>query len=136
MIDADALVLKHPDHLFTLNAPAGSLIEDKDQFISYDKDGNYILPPDGKIKWYQTFCKCCEHGKLIPKDITDRVSTNFKNSGIGASIYILEPKKGELESIIQDVSRGKMKYLVENKFIWPKITTIFNVKIFRKTDIS
>ena len=33
MIDADALILKYPDHLFTLNTPAGSFIENKEQFI-------------------------------------------------------------------------------------------------------
>ena len=120
MIDADAMVLKYPDHLFSLNAPAGSFIEDKDQFISYDRRGNYILPPDGRIKWYQTFCKCCGHGKLIPRELTDRVATNFRNSGIGASIMLLEPRKGEKESIIQDVSQGKMKWLVQDKFIWPE----------------
>ena len=135
MIDADALVLKYPDHLFSLNAPAGSLIEDKDQFISYDKNGNYILPPDGKIKWYQSFCKCCAHGKLIPKEMTDRVATNFKNSGIGASIVLLEPKKGELESIIEDVSKGKNE-IPCRKQVYLARTTIFNVKIFRKMDIS
>lgn len=121
MVDADALIIKYPDHLFSLNAPAGCLIEDKDQFISYDKDGNYILPPDGEIKWYKIFCDCCEHGKLIPREYTDRVATDYRNSGIGASIVLLAPKKGELESIIKDVTtNGKMKYLVQNKFIWPE----------------
>jgi len=120
LIDADALVLKYPDHLFTLNTPAGCFLEDKDLFISYDKDGNYILPPDGKIKWYQKYCACCSHGKLIPKNMTDRVAYDQKNSGIGGGLMLLEPKKGEYDSIISDVSRGKMKYLVENKFVWPE----------------
>jgi lipopolysaccharide biosynthesis glycosyltransferase len=121
MIDADALILKYPDHLFSLDAPAGSLIEDKDQFISYDESGNYILPPDGKIKWYQMLCKCCGHGKVIPKQMTDKVARDYRNSGIGASIVLLAPKRGELESIVKDVTmNGKMKYLVENKFIWPE----------------
>ena len=29
LIDADAIVLKYPDHLFTLNTPAGCFLEDK-----------------------------------------------------------------------------------------------------------
>lgn len=120
MIDADALILKYPDHLFSLNAPAGSLLEDKNQFLLYDKNGNYILPSDNKIKWYKIFCECCGHGKVIPKEYTDRVATNPKNSGIGASIVLLAPKKGEFQSIIKDVKEGKMKYLVENKFVWPE----------------
>lgn len=120
MIDADALILQYPDHLFTLNAPAGCLIEYKNQFISYDKNGNYILPPNNEIEWYKIFCDCCKHGNLIPKNYTDRVATDFKNSGIGASIVLLQPKKGELESILKDVNSGRMKYLVQNKFIWPE----------------
>lgn len=121
MIDADALIIKYPDHLFSLPAPAGCLIEYKEQFISYDKNGNYILPPDGKVKWYELFCKCCGHGKLIPKELTDKVAHDYKDSGIGASIVLLAPRKGEMESIINDVTtNNKMKYLVQNKFIWPE----------------
>ena len=66
-IDADALVLKYPDHLFTLQTPAGSLIEYKNSFITYDKNGEYILPKNNKIDWYTNYCNCCEHGKLCPK---------------------------------------------------------------------
>lgn len=120
LIDADALVLKYPDHLFSLNAPAGCFLENKDLFISYDKDGNYVLPSNGKIEWYQEMCQCCSHGKLIPKNMTDRVQYDQKNSGIGGGLMLLEPKKGEYEAILKDVSQGKMKYLVENKFVWPE----------------
>lgn len=120
MIDADALVLKHPDHLFTLNAPAGCILEDKDLFISYDANGNYVLPSDGKIKWYQKYCDCCSHGKLIPKSITDKIGVDQRNSGIGGGLWLLEPKKGEYEAILKDVQYGRMKFLVENRFVWPE----------------
>ncbi len=33
---------------------------------------------------------------------------------------LLEPKIGELENIIKDVSHGQMKYLVENKLVFPE----------------
>lgn len=120
LIDADAIVLKYPDHLFTLNTPAGCFLEDKDLFITYDNNGNYILPSNGKIEWYQKYCDCCGHGKRIPKEMTDRVKTNFKNSGIGGGLILLEPKVGEFDDIIYDISRGQMKYLLENKFVWPE----------------
>jgi glycogenin glucosyltransferase len=120
LIDADALVLKHPDHLFTLNAPAGCFLENKDLFISYDKEGNYILPTDGKIKWYDKYCDCCGHGKMISKRFTDRVAFDKKNSGIGGGLILLEPKVGELDDIIRDVSYGVMKKLVETSFVWPE----------------
>jgi hypothetical protein len=120
LIDADALVLKYPDHLFTLDAPAGCFLENKDLFISYDSKGNYILPPTGKIEWYDKYCKCCGHGKKIPKENTDRVLTDAKNSGIGGGLILLEPNAKELNSIIFDVTHGKMKYLINNKFVWPE----------------
>lgn len=120
LIDADALVLKFPDHLFTLNAPAGCFLEDKELIISYDKEGNYVLPQDGELKWYKKYCNVIPHGSIIPKEYTDRIRTQFGNSGIGGGLMLLEPKKGELESIINDVSHGQMKYLVENKLVFPE----------------
>lgn len=120
LIDADALILKHPDHLFTLEAPAGCFLEDKNLFITYDESGNYILPKDGKIKWYDEYCKCCGHGKKIPKYMTDRLYKNYNNSGIGGGLMLLEPKEGEFDNIIKDVSEGKMNYLISKKLVWPE----------------
>ena len=36
LIDADAIILKHPDHLFTLKTPAGVYLPNKDDIISYN----------------------------------------------------------------------------------------------------
>jgi hypothetical protein len=120
LIDADAIVLKHPDHLFSLNAPAGSLIPYKDQIITYDKNGNYVYPKDGELKWYKDMCGCCAHGKKIDKSITDKVLTDFKNSGVAAGLWLLEPNANELDRILKDVSQGKSKWLVGNKYVWPE----------------
>ena len=119
LIDADALVLKYPDHIFSLNAPAGCFLEDKDLFINYDEKGNYVFPK-GPIKWYHKYCKTAPHGNLIPKEYTDRVKQNFQNSGIGGGLLLLEPKLGEFDEIIRNVSMGYMKDLVETKFPWPE----------------
>lgn len=120
LIDADAIVLKHPDHLFTLNTPAGSLIEYKDQLISYDRNGGYVYPKDGQLKWYKEMCDCCEHGKLIDKKITDKVFTDFKNSGVAAGLWLLKPEAGELDRILNDVKQGRSKWLVGQKYVWPE----------------
>lgn len=119
-IDADALVLKYPDHLFTLNTPAGTLLSNKDLLIKYGEDGGYVMPDNNRIKWYDVYCKCCSHGKVIPKKLLNNVYTNFNNSGIGAGLLLVEPKEGELDNIIKDVSYGKMRYLVGRKFRWPE----------------
>ena len=120
LIDADAMVLKHPDHLFSLATPAGVYLEDKNLFITYDKKGNYILPDNNKIQWYNDYCDCCEHGKLIPKEITDKILKNRNNSGIGGGLMLLEPKEGELDKIVEDVKRGQSKYLINTFFVWPE----------------
>lgn len=120
LIDADALVLKYPDHLFMLEAPAGCLLENKNSIITYDKDGNYVLPKNGEIEWYKKYCDCCAHGKKIPKNITDKIKTEFNNSGIGGGVMLLEPKKGEFDKILEDVSLDPMKKLINDKLIWPE----------------
>jgi len=120
LIDADAIVLKYPDHLFTLNAPAGCYLKDKDLFITYDERGNYILPTDSKIKWYNEMCDCCGHGKLIDKKLTDVVTTTSCNPGIGGGLMLLEPKEGELDAIIKDITKGKSWELVSKIFPWPE----------------
>ena len=33
---------------------------------------------------------------------------------------LLEPKLGEFDDIIHNVSSGEMKYLIEKKFVWPE----------------
>jgi len=119
LIDADAIVLKHPDHIFSLNAPAGCFLENKDLFIFYNEDGSYRLP-DGPIPWYEKFCGIAPHGSIIPKEYTERIRTNFKNSGIGGGLMLLEPKLGEFDDIIHSISSGDMKYLIEKKFVWPE----------------
>ena len=120
LIDSDALILKHPDHIFTLNAPAGCYIGNKDHFVYYDKNGNYINPPDSGIDWYNINCSKISHGKLIPKEYTNKILTDFKNNGIAGGLMLLEPKAGELDEIIRDVSKGRMRFLLENRFVWPE----------------
>lgn len=120
LIDADALVLKYPDHLFTLNAPAGCFLEDKELIITYDTKGNYVMPKNGKLKWYEKYCDTIPHGSKIPKDYTDRLLKNYTSSCIGGGLMLLEPKKGELQDIINDVSKGFMKHLVQHKLLYPE----------------
>lgn len=120
LIDADALVLKHPDHLFTLNAPAGCFLKHKEWFIYYDEKGNYILPPNKKIQWYSEMCKNYGHGKILPAKFTDNVLKERTDIGIAGGLMLLEPDKDEYQNIIKDISKGKMRNIIEKHFVWPE----------------
>lgn len=120
LIDADAVMLNNSDHIFTLNTPAGVLLENKSLFLTYNEAGEYVLPKDGKIEWYKKLCDCCGHGKIIPKEITDRVLKDRKNSGIAGGLMLLKPKKGKLDKIIEDLNTKKSFNLVNKFFLWPE----------------
>lgn len=98
-ISPDSIVLAHPDHLFTLNAPAGFFIENINRYIQTDSKGNYILPTDWPSMKFP-------HGSLIPKSYTET-----KNIfGIGQDLLVLEPKVGEAEEIFKDIkTKTKIK---------------------------
>lgn len=119
LLDADALMLSHTDHIFTLEPPAGIYIKYKELYVYYDNDGQYKLPPNGKIDWFEKYCDCCMHGKKIPKAETDDVVTNPKNSGIGAGLMLIKPSNEEYDKMMADI-RGPNYELISRKFIWPE----------------
>lgn len=123
LIDADAIILKYPDHIFTLNTPAGVYLPDKNDIISYNEKGEYIY--DKKEEWFNKYCSCCSHGKLISKSITDKIEKGLSknknsNSGISAGLILLEPNKKEFNMILQDIRSPKTIDIIKNKLIWPE----------------
>lgn len=120
LIDADAIMLKKPDHLFTLQSPAGVFLENKNLFITYNKKGEYIVPKDNEIEWYKKMCECCGHGKIIPQEYTDRIKKQKKNSGVAGGLMILKPDKKEYENIMKDLETKETSNLIANYYIWPE----------------
>jgi alpha-N-acetylglucosamine transferase len=123
LIDADAIILKHPDHIFTLKTPAGVFLPNKDEIISYNEKGEYVY--DKKIEWFDKYCSCCSHGKLIPKSITDKIEQGLNknknnNSGISGGLILLEPNKEEFNMILRDIRTPKTLNIIKNKLIWPE----------------
>jgi alpha-N-acetylglucosamine transferase len=123
LIDADAIILKYPDHIFTLNTPAGVYLPYKNDIISYNEKGEYIY--DKKIEWFNKYCSCCSHGKLIPKSITDNIDkgmskTKNSNSGISGGLILLEPNKEEFNMILKDIRSSKTINKIKNKLLWPE----------------
>ena len=123
ILDADVLPLKHYEHLFTLDAPAGIVNERKSHFLESDSDGRYMVPRSvartGKWEWHRLYDGICPHGQPIPKEITDRVKKDPSNLGINASVLVLKPCMEELGKIKEDVCRPGVRHLVGDLFDWP-----------------
>jgi glycogenin glucosyltransferase len=123
VLDADLLPLRHYDHLFTINAPAGILNERRSHVMEYDTDGTYVIPPsvaiDGTWKWHRIYDAVCPHGHPIPPEITDQVKTDATNMGLNGSLFVLEPSMAEFDAIVQDVRQPEMQRLVGDQFDWP-----------------
>jgi alpha-N-acetylglucosamine transferase len=122
-LDADVLPLKHYDHLFLLDAPAGILNERKAYFLDYNSDGQYVIPPNaettGTWKWHDVYNKICPHGHKVPQEITDRVKQDSTNMGINSALLVFEPSMDEFRSIKQDLCQPDVLSLVGDLFKWP-----------------
>ena len=116
ILDADVLPLRHYDHLFSLNVPAGIINERKEHFMDYDDNGQFIIPDsvqtEGKWKWHRIYEPICPHGALIPAEITDRTREDPTNLGIIGAFFILATSMAELEAILEDVKTPEMEPLV------------------------
>lgn len=102
MVEPNCIFLRYVDHLFTLSAPAGCIIEDRESIITYDEHGNFTLPNDSQLNWYKKFCECCGHGKIIPKEKTD----DLKNV-IMTGLLVFKPNKEEFKNIMSELSNSK-----------------------------
>ncbi len=124
LADADVLPLRCYDHLFTLEAPAGILNEDKSACMEYDADGKYILPAsvaeDGTWKWHRLYDLVCPHGTKIPKEITDRVSSEPKNMGVNSSLWVLAPSLTAWETLLETARRPEVRERI-GEFDWPEM---------------
>lgn len=122
-LDADVLPLRHYDHLFLLDAPAGIINERKSYFLDYDSDGEYIVPQSvettGTWRWHQVYDEICPHGHKIPQEITDRVQQDPSNMGVNSSLLLFEPSLDEFRAIKQDLNRASVRRFVSDLFEWP-----------------
>jgi glycogenin glucosyltransferase len=123
--DADVLPLRCFDHLFTLDAPAGILNEDRSNCTEYDSDGRYILPDsvasNGTWKWHRLYEPICPHGSRIPRDITDRVRSDPANLGVNSSLWVLQPSQAEFENLLADTHKPENVELITDRFNWPEM---------------
>lgn len=121
LLDADTLPLKNYADLFALDAPAG--IPNENKTLVFDpsaKDRGAIT----KWAWHEMYDPVCPHGAPIPKEITDRVLTDFDNMGVNTSLLVVEPSFSEFEQIMDDIQRPEILSLISDKFSWPEMQYI------------
>ncbi len=116
ILDADILPLRHYDHLFTVNTPAGIINEKRENFVEYDDAGQFVVPDsvdiDGTWHWHRIYEDVCPHGAAIPKDITDAGLTDLTNLGIIGALFVLRTSMNEFSAIKADVSQPEvLKYV-------------------------
>lgn len=107
LINENSLILKYPDHLFTLTCPAMVYMEDEEEYINYDGNGEFVYEP---IKWYKKYCECCSHGKKIKK--------SSKNKGIKVNLCLIQPNLADYEIIKKKLQTLKLdENLSEYQFL-------------------
>ena len=123
VIDADVLPMRHCDHLFGLETPAGIINERKSHFLETDDDGSYDVTErtlhSGEWGWHRRYGKACPHGQPIPAEITERVRQDPTNMGLNGSLFVLTPSADEFRQIEEDIARPEVQRLVGDLFDWP-----------------
>lgn len=123
LVDADVLPMKHCDHLFSLDTPAGIINERKSHFLEIDAAGRYRVPLNavrtGRWIWHEIYGDICPHGHRVPAQITDRVREDPTNMGMNGSLFVLEPSAVEFDRIVEDVRRPEVQRLIGDLFDWP-----------------
>ena len=87
-VDSDLVPLNYYDSLFMLDCPAG--------FVEYRKKAPYLE----SYQWDR--CDFLEHGKPIPKELTDIDKPT--GADVNAGLLSVKPNKKEYESMIKELS--------------------------------
>lgn len=87
-VDSDLVPLNYYDSLFLLDCPAG--------FVEYRKKAPYLE----SYQWDR--CDYLEHGKPIPKEITDVDKPT--GADVNAGLLLVKPDKKEYDAMIKELS--------------------------------
>ena len=114
LLDADVLPLSGYDDLFSLQTPAGIIMERKDECYSGSTSDS------SKWSWHNHYEPICPHAERIPTEITNRVLYDLSNMGVNAGLWVLSPSQTEYNGIINALHSPEILSLAE-KFPWPEM---------------
>lgn len=123
-LDADAIVNTNIDDLFSVPAPAGTIIPHKNDYIvpndKYNKFYDDIYKGDiPSIPWYNMYANVLYHGAKIPKSFTDKAKTDRNFCGVAAGMWVLEPDPQLFDEIIQDLNDWQTRKYISG-CRWPE----------------
>jgi len=110
-LDADSLVLRNFDSVFSLDPPAAVY------YGSHKMHENNYKPrlKGDKYRWHEEYCECCDHGKKIDEKKTDVIKNNIY--GMSTECMMLKPDKELLKKIINEIHDVKFKNTHKNGFL-------------------
>jgi glycogenin glucosyltransferase len=114
LLDADVLPIWGYDGLFALPAPAGIIMERKEDCYSGAGEA------ENHWSWHDLYGPVCPHGTAIPKEITDRVRRDPTNMGVNAGLWVLGPSQREYDEVQSYLRTPEAAALVRG-FPWPEM---------------
>jgi len=114
LLDADVLPLWGYDELFSLPAPAGIIMERKNECYSGAN------ATSNRWSWHELYEPICPHGAKIPREMTDRVRYNPSNMGVNGGLWVLSPSQQEYDAIQSALEAPETIALVKT-FPWPEM---------------
>jgi len=113
LLDADVLPIEGYDALFLLPAPAGIIMERKEECYTGAGAGE-------RWSWHDLYEPICPHGARIPKEITDRVDGDDTNMGVNAGLWVLEPSQQTYDDAATYIQPPEIKERIK-RFPWPEM---------------
>jgi glycogenin glucosyltransferase len=113
LLDADVLPIEGYDALFLLPAPAGIIMERKEECYAGARE-------DGRWSWHDLYGPICPHGTRIPKEITDRVGGDDTNMGVNAGLWVLEPSQQTYDDAAAYMQLPEIGEKIK-RFPWPEM---------------
>jgi thiol-disulfide isomerase/thioredoxin len=98
-VDSDLVPLNYYDSLFMVDCPAG--------FVEYRKKAPYLE------SYHWDRCDYLEHGKLIPKEITDIDKPT--GADVNAGLLVIEPNIDEYNKMIKELSSPLKEWMGPKK---------------------
>lgn len=123
LLDADILPMRHFDHLFLLDTPAGILNEQKSHLFQvgpHSVGQSSHAAARGIWNWHEAYREI-PHGSRIPRRITDKIRYDNANYGMNTALLVLSPSMMEYSDIMSDLQDEQTRDWISDELTWPEM---------------